>query len=66
MQSINPYTGWRTNCYATSLGMILSQKGDTRPIPYIDCLTTLPFGPFIYSRLFQEVFYVESIPPRNI
>jgi hypothetical protein len=46
--SANLYTGWRTDCYATSLGMILSRKGHPKPVPYIDCLTTLPFGPFVY------------------
>jgi hypothetical protein len=30
--------------------MILNRKGHPKPIPYIDCLTTLPFGPFIYHR----------------
>lgn len=50
MRNVNLYTGWRTNCYATSLNMILNRKGDPKPIPYIDCLTTLPFGPFIYNR----------------
>jgi len=63
MRDMNPYTGWRTNCYATSLGMLLSRKGNPKPIPYIDCLTTLPFGPFIYLR--KIGFAVMGIDPEK-
>jgi len=53
MQLVTPYAGWRLNCYAAALGMLMSRKGDPRPIHYIDCLTTLPFGPFVYWRKFE-------------
>ena len=61
--NVNPYTGWRTNCYATSLSMILNRKADPKPISYIDCLTTLPFGPFIYHR--QTGFAVMGVNPER-
>jgi len=63
MQYLNPYTGWRTNCYATSLSMILNRKGYPKPIPYIDCLTTLPFGPFIYHS--KTGFAVMGVNPER-
>ena len=50
MQATAQYTGWRLNCYATALSMLLSRRGDPKPIHYIDCLTTLPFGPFVYWK----------------
>jgi hypothetical protein len=49
--SANPYTGWRTDCYATSLSMILNRRGHPKPIPYVDFLTTLPFCPFFTTIL---------------
>jgi hypothetical protein len=53
MRLITPYTGWRLNCYAAALGMLMSRRGDPRPTHFIDCLTTLPFGPFAYYRKFD-------------
>jgi|Deesub1362A_J573_1020465.scaffolds.fasta_scaffold22897_1 hypothetical protein len=63
MGSLNPYTGWRTNCYAISLAMLLAHKGEYKPVPYIDCLTTLPFGPFSYRR--KTGFAVIGVNPER-
>ena len=50
MRATTQYTGWRLNCYAAALSMLLTRRGDPKPIHYIDCLTTLPFGPFVYWK----------------
>jgi hypothetical protein len=43
--------------------MILNRKGHPKPIPYIDCLTTLPFGPFIYFS--KTGFAVMGVNPER-
>jgi hypothetical protein len=43
--------------------MILNRKGHPKPIPYIDCLTTLPFGPFIYHT--KTGFAVMGVNPER-
>ena len=42
-----PFCGRMSYCYSKCLKMVLDWKGDFHSLPFLECLTTVPFG-FIY------------------
>jgi hypothetical protein len=42
-----PFCGRMSYCYSKCLKMVLDWKGDSYPLPFLECLTTVPFG-FVY------------------
>jgi len=47
VRSVDSFVGRMSYCYSKCLTMILQLKGDHYPLPFIECVTTTPFG-FVY------------------
>ena len=42
------FVGRMSYCYSKCLAMIFQSKGDNQPLPFIECISTAPFG-FVYE-----------------
>ena len=59
-----PFVGRMSYCYSKCLGMVLGWKGDSYPLPFLECLTTVPFG-FVYTVVDGGGFAVNGYNPHD-
>jgi len=60
--SLDSFVGRMSYCYSKCLAMILQSKGDSYPLPFIECITTVPFG-FVYAPEDRGGFAVNGYNP---
>lgn len=61
-ERVIPFCGRMSYCYSKCLKMILDWKGDQYPLPFLECLTTVPFG-FVYIAGERGGFAVNGFNP---
>jgi hypothetical protein len=54
-----PFEGRMSYCLTKCLKMVLSSRGDHYPLPFLECVSTEPFG-FIYKRVGKGGFAVNG------
>jgi len=59
-----PFVGRMSYCYSKCLGMVLGWRGDFYPLPFLECLTTVPFG-FVYVPVDGGGFAVNGYNPHD-
>jgi len=59
-----PFVGRMSYCYSKCLSMILGWKGDFYPLPFLECVTTVPFG-FVYMASDGGGFAVNGYNPHD-
>ena len=55
-----PFAGRMSYCLTRCLQMALAARGDHYPVPYLECVSSEPFG-FIYDRIGEEGFAVNGV-----
>jgi hypothetical protein len=59
-----PFVGRMSYCYSKGLSMILGWRGDFYPLPFLECVTTVPFG-FVYIVSDGGGFAVNGYNPHD-